>query len=253
MILVENPDTSLPHGICQPGSVNLQSYLMDMYQLGNSGCYNPDSKLSNGGPSFHTTGQAIDLTCNFYNGDEAARGMECFQWVMDHKEQLDLQQIIGDHQIWSSFDQRIKVYGDNDHMNHIHISLGSYPSVHWIPPEPPAPPVPPAPTPQPEELEVSSTIFYKPINQTHRFWRGSGPHEGHLLHAWNADLDGPMGFEDLFTAYNIHETILPDTEIDVIIDPTDLSLAVTIIVSDGAIIRFSYLPSRGWSTKVAGR
>lgn len=232
MISVENPDTSLPHGICQPGSVRLQAYLMDRYQLGNSGCYNPNSRLDSGAPSFHTTGQGIDLTCNFYDPAQTDRGMQCFQWVLDHKEELDLQQIIADHQIWSSFDQRVKLYSADDHMYHIHISLGSSASVNWVTP------IVPLPLPEKEEIPMHVLIY----DNTHHTVRVD--QNGSVVHGW---FDGTVWEHDMLP---LMINIDPNS-LSMVIDPRDNSLHVYGQTVDHTSSRHAWWNGSNWGQDAA--
>lgn len=116
---------------CQPGSLRLSAHLRALYGLGDSGCYNPNSNLSSGAPSWHVYGKAIDLGCNWYDGAARARGDACFAWVLAHREELNLQQMIWGDRIYDVSYGGVRPYRHADHKNHLHIAIGYAASQNW--------------------------------------------------------------------------------------------------------------------------
>lgn len=129
---VEQP-SRVPSGICQPGALRLSAFLRGRFDLGDSGCYNPNSRTQSGGPSFHVAGQAIDLTANWHDTTEAARGVAAMQWAIDHADELNLQEAIFGHRIITSrrWGEGVRFYAPTDHENHLHIALGAGPARNW--------------------------------------------------------------------------------------------------------------------------
>lgn len=135
---------------CQPGCVRLSGYLRGMFGLADSGCFNPNSVLSSGNPSWHQYGKAIDLGCNWYDGNQRARGDRCFDWVLAHREELNLQQMIWGNRIYDVSYGGVRTYSHDDHKNHIHIAIGYAASQNWNVGSGPAP----QPQPAPEEDDM---------------------------------------------------------------------------------------------------
>lgn len=119
--------------VCQAGSSSLLRYLMTKFGLANSGCRNPTSLLSSGAPSWHVYGKAIDLGCWWFHPDDKPDGDACWHWLIQHREELWLQQAIWGNRIFDvSYGERN--YYRSDHYNHIHVALGAGPARNWRPP-----------------------------------------------------------------------------------------------------------------------
>lgn len=180
-----NPE---PSGRCQTGATNLQNYMMGKNGLSNLGCYNPNSSMSGGGPSWHVHGEAIDLGCNWYDTGARARGDACFAELTGPlKEELNLQQVIWGDRIYDVSYNAVHGYGGDDHKNHLHVALGHHAAATWT--RPSTQPVPP---PQLAELEEPSMIvIYK--GTPHTFWiAGGSSHVGELFHSWGQGTKEPM-------------------------------------------------------------
>lgn len=132
MPTVERPIPS-PSGHCQPGCVRLSAHLRDLFQLGDSGCYNPSSRTQSGGASFHVHGQAIDLTANWHDPAEQVRGNAAMEWAIRHADELNLQEAIFGHRIITArrWSQGVRFYAPTDHENHVHIAVGALAAANW--------------------------------------------------------------------------------------------------------------------------
>jgi len=120
--------------------LRLLNHLTAKFGVGNSGCYNANSTLSSGSPSWHAYGKAIDLGTS-----DRAKGDRVFQWVLDRREELNLQQMIWRDRIYDVGYGGVRHYSRGDHDTHLHIAIGYQASQSWTPSGPA-----PAPQPQPE-------------------------------------------------------------------------------------------------------
>lgn len=118
---------------CQPGCVRLSEHLRRLYNLSNAGCYNPNSHLSSGAPSWHVYGKAIDLGCNWNDPAQRQRGDQCFEWVLARREELNLQQMIWGNRIYDVSYGGVRTYRHDDHKTHLHIAIGYQASQSWQP------------------------------------------------------------------------------------------------------------------------
>lgn len=125
-----NPE---PSGKCQDGAVRLHNQMIGSYGVSNLGCYNPNSNMSGGGPSWHVHGEAIDCGANWYDAAGRAAGDATFDWIVAHKEELNLQQCIWATRIYDVSYNEVRGYGGTDHHNHVHAALGHHAAAHWTP------------------------------------------------------------------------------------------------------------------------
>lgn len=134
MPTVDGPSPVISGG-CRDGSTRLLTYLTDLFDLGVSGCYNPDSTTDSGAPSYHVSGCAIDLTADWYDLAVRARGDAAFDWAVAHAEELNLQEAIFGERIITSrrWSEGVRFYAPDDHKNHVHIALGRGPADNWTP------------------------------------------------------------------------------------------------------------------------
>lgn len=129
---------SFPHA-CQSGCKRALAYLMQTYHLANSGCLSETSTLSGGGWSWHKYGKAIDLGCDWHDrvgaGDKDD-GDSCFNYVLSHREDFGLQQMIwGDKIVDVRDGYKVRMYAHSDHYNHIHIAFSYAASLNWRAPQ----------------------------------------------------------------------------------------------------------------------
>lgn len=136
-----------PHR-CQSGCLRASAFLRKKFWLADAGCYNPDSNLDSGEPSWHVYGKAIDLGCWWFDPSDKADGDKCWQYVLDHKEAFGLQQMIWGSKIVDVRDgYRVRRYNGGDHFNHIHIAFSYGASLNWRIPEVDDPDPVPVPVP----------------------------------------------------------------------------------------------------------
>lgn len=122
-----------PHS-CQPGCRRALTWMIAEFSLASAGCFNPDSELSGGGWSWHKYGKAIDLGCWWYDAEDKADGDRAWDYVMAHKEDYGLQQMIWGSDIVDIKDgYKVRRYRGKDHYDHIHIAFSYAASQNWMP------------------------------------------------------------------------------------------------------------------------
>lgn len=144
MTTIERASTgfsSFPHK-CQPGTARLQAYVSSLFSLPAWGCLGEGSQLTSGAWSWHKYGKAIDTGANWYDDNQQRRGNALFDWAVQNREALNLQQAIFGNRIYD-IEYGERIYHRNDHTNHVHIAIGYHPSQNWTPPGGPYPPTTP--------------------------------------------------------------------------------------------------------------
>lgn len=187
----------VPSGHCQPGAARLQAWGINTFKLTNLGCYNPNSHLSGGGPSWHVHGEAIDLGCNWYDETARGRGNAWFAWLIQNREALNLQQAIWGNTIYD-VSYGVRAYNHEDHKNHIHAALGHAAAQNWYPPGTPAP-LPPAVTPTYVNEDNMASVYYEVGNQktVHSFWIDSNNELQHHYGGSNVENMAKYGLKNV--------------------------------------------------------
>lgn len=222
----------IPSGHCQPGARNLQVFAMRTFGLADLGCYNPNSHLSGGGPSWHVHGEAIDLGCNWNDPTARGRGNAWFAWLVAHREELNLQQAIWGNTIYD-VSYGLRAYTHHDHENHIHAALGHAAAANWheganVPITPPKPPPPPT-----KEDQVESAWYG---NGMHTFWIDKN---GELQHNY-----GNTFVENMTTKYKMAKS---DRAIPVsVTTPPNGALYVRTVGVHGELLLLNFDSVHGW-------
>lgn len=126
--------SSFPH-LCQQGTREFLHWGIEAFNLANSGCFNPDSELSSGEPSWHAYGKAADFGCWWWDPTDHGDGDRLWNWCLEHKEEIGLQQMIWGNRIVDVRDgHRVRYYSGSDHYNHIHVAMSFRASQDWRPP-----------------------------------------------------------------------------------------------------------------------
>jgi hypothetical protein len=140
MVAVDGPSAVISGG-CRDGCARLLAWVTQTYGLGVSGCYNPNSTTSSGGPSYHVSGCATDHTADWFDADQRAAGDRLYDWAIANRESLQLQEAIWGERIWTSRRQSegVRFYAPDDHKNHVHLAFSRHVADTWTP-GPVAPP-----------------------------------------------------------------------------------------------------------------
>jgi len=93
-------------------------------QTRNLGIYNARNIAGTNTPSLHAEGRALDIGLLVSNPTEKYIGDELFELFIEHAQQMGLQEIIWDHQVWSTQRTYVHPYGgSNPHTDHVHVGF----------------------------------------------------------------------------------------------------------------------------------
>jgi hypothetical protein len=109
----------------QPASRALWSVVHANFpQARNLGIYNPRNVAGTNTPSAHAEGRALDIGLLVSRPNEKLIGDQLFKIFIETSDELGLDHVIWNRQIWSQAHPSLRPYhGQNPHTNHVHVAF----------------------------------------------------------------------------------------------------------------------------------
>jgi len=92
------------------------------HRLHGVGGYN-NRKTKKGGPSAHAEGRAADIYVDASNGFLKSFGDALFTKITAHADELGVDHVIWNHQIWSTEKPTVRSWDDDPHEDHMHLAF----------------------------------------------------------------------------------------------------------------------------------
>jgi len=111
-------------GKAQPASLTMWQMVQACFPLcKNLGIYNRRNVAGTNKPSAHAEGRALDIGLNVKSTKEKEIGDFLFYLFIEMQEELGLDHVIWNRQIWGKNEKIVKKYeGKDPHTNHVHVA-----------------------------------------------------------------------------------------------------------------------------------